>query len=352
MNNTEAKTGPGNFLELARTLPVVDVRTPAEYLKGHIPGAVNIPLFSNDERAIVGTIYKQENQLAAIMKGLDIVGPKMTALLKQGIKAAGKKKKLLVHCWRGGSRSESMAWLFSNAGIKCVLLEGGYKSYRNYILDELKKPRKLIVVGGYTGSGKTAILHEMKAMGEQATDLEALAHHKGSAFGALGQEEQPSSEHFTNLLHDELKDNDRNQRLFVEDESHNIGSVNIPGEFFDLMKKSVVIALMPGIRTRMPRLLKDYGVFEPEQLVQSVKKITKRLGGRNTAKAIEAIRNNDLEPAIEIVLAYYDKAYAYGLSRRPQDNVMYIDSPSDNARENAGKIIELADNIKRDITVS
>lgn len=352
MNNFEGRTGPANFLELARTIPVVDVRTPAEYLKGHIPGAVNIPIFSNDERALVGTTYKQENQLSAVMKGLDIVGPKMTALLKEGIKAAGKKKKLLVHCWRGGSRSESMAWLFSNAEIECLLLEGGYKAYRNYILDELKKPRKIIVIGGYTGSGKTEILHEMQAMGEQVTDLEALAHHKGSAFGALGQEGQPSSEHFANLLHDELKDTDRNRRLFVEDESHNIGSDSIPGEFFDLMKKSVVIALMPGIKARIPRLLKEYGVFEPEQLVQSVKKISKRLGGADAAKAIDAIQKNDLETAIEIVLRYYDKAYAYGLSHRPPGNVMYVESPSDNAGENAGKIIEMADKITRNISVS
>ncbi|MDZ7738192.1 MAG: tRNA 2-selenouridine(34) synthase MnmH [Bacteroidales bacterium] len=286
MSNCSFRTGPREFLELAESIPLVDVRSPSEFHKGHIPNAFNIPLFSDQERAVVGTVYKKENQLSAIMKGLDIVGPKMSGLLQKGIKKAGKGKKLLVHCWRGGSRSESMAWLFGNAGIDCVLLEGGYKAYRNYILDQLASPRKMIILGGLTGSGKTDILAELSEMGEQVVDLEGLACHKGSAFGALGQEPQPGSEHFANLLYDVLRKQDPGKRVFVEDESHNIGTVSIPDGFFRLMREAAVIALMPDIRMRMPRLKEEYGVFSASQLTDAVLRISKKLGGDNTKAAL------------------------------------------------------------------
>ncbi|MEA1886745.1 MAG: tRNA 2-selenouridine(34) synthase MnmH [Bacteroidota bacterium] len=345
MNNYPVRTGAKQFIELSGSIPVIDVRTPSEYRKGHIPRSFNIPLFSDEERARVGTLYKQENRLAAITEGLDIVGPKMSYLLKQGLKKAGKNKSLLLYCWRGGSRSESMAWLFSNADIQCVTLEGGYKAYRNYILSELGKPKKIIILGGLTGSGKTAILSELSRMGEQVVDLERLACHKGSAFGALGQEEQPGSEHFANLLHDTMRKHDPERRLFVEDESHNIGSVNIPEGFFRLMKESQVIALMPDIQTRIPRLREEYGIFAPDQLIASVQKISQKLGGANSKIATDAIRENNLDKAIEIVLKYYDKAYRYGLSQRPEEKVMFVESPSDDPVENACKAKMLADRI-------
>ncbi|MFO7852563.1 MAG: tRNA 2-selenouridine(34) synthase MnmH [Bacteroidota bacterium] len=347
MRNYPVKTGAQQFIELSGSIPVIDVRTPAEYNKGHIPRSFNIPLFSDEERARVGTLYKQVNRLAAISEGLDIVGPKMSYLLKEGLKKAGKNKKLLLYCWRGGSRSESMAWLFSNADIQCVRLEGGYKAYRNYILSELGKPRKIIILGGLTGSGKTAILSELSRMGEQVVDLERLASHKGSAFGALGQGHQPGSEHFANLLHDALRKHNSGRRLFVEDESHNIGSVNIPESFFGLMKESHVIALMPDIQTRIPRLREEYGKFAHDKLIDSVLRISQKLGGANTKTAIDAIKENNLDTAIEIVLKYYDKAYRYGLSQRPEEKVIFVDSPSDDPLENALKVRMLADRIDK-----
>ena len=345
MRLNPVKTGAREFLELSGIFPVVDVRTPSEFKKGHIPNAFNIPLFSDDERAVVGTIYKQQNQLSAIMKGLDIVGPKMSGLLKKGLKISAGNNKLLIYCWRGGSRSGSMAWLFSNAGIDCTLLEGGYKAYRNYVLSELGKKRKMIVLGGLTGSGKTAILSELSKTGEKVIDLEGLACHKGSAFGALGQPEQPSSEHFANLLFQKLKDIDPLTRLFVEDESHNIGSVNITPGFFRIMTQSRVIALMPDIKTRLPRLREEYGAFGADKLIDSIKRISRKLGGVNAAQAEKAIRENDLDKAIEIVLKYYDRTYRYGLSQRSEGQVVFIDSPSDDPSENALKVKKMADKI-------
>ncbi len=342
------KIGVEELTGLSGTVPLIDVRTPSEYLRGHIPGAVNIPLFSDNERAVVGTIYKQNGQIEAIIKGFDIAGPRMSELLKEGIQKAGWNNRLMIHCWRGGKRSESMAWLFSNAGIECMILEGGYKAYRNHILSELGKQRKMIVLGGLTGSGKTAILAELRSMGEQVIDLEALANHKGSAFGALGQEDQPSSEHFSNMLFTLLNRYDPDRRLFIEDESHRIGHIHIPDNFFDQMHRAEVIALMPDIKTRIPRLREDYGLFPADSLIESVERISRKLGGDNASKAIAAIRDNDLDTAIEIVLNYYDKAYRYGLSRRPSSAVRYITGPADDPRKNAVKVLSIAD----DITVS
>jgi len=344
------RIGAREFIELSRSIQVIDVRTPSEYKKGHIPGSYNIPLFSDSERVRVGTVYKQQNSLSAIMEGLDIVGPKMSALLKKGLQKSGNDKKLLLYCWRGGNRSESMAWLFSNAGIECTVLEGGYKAYRNYILAGLGLTRKLIVLGGLTGSGKTAILTELSNFGEQVIDLEKMACHKGSAFGALGQEKQPTSEHFANLLHDELRNNNPDQRLFVEDESHNIGTVNVPEDFFRLMKEAPVIALMPDIKTRLPRLREEYGVFESGRLIESIEKISRKLGGDNTKKAVNAILENDLDTAIEIVLRYYDKAYRFGLSQKKEEKIVYVESPSNDPKENAIKVKILADSIEATFT--
>ncbi|MEE4215242.1 MAG: tRNA 2-selenouridine(34) synthase MnmH [Bacteroidales bacterium] len=346
MNKQAVRTGAKDFVDLSSSIPIVDVRTPSEFNKGHIPGAFNIALFNDDERTRVGTVYKQQDQLSAIMLGLDIAGPKMSDLLKQGLKVAGKQGKLLLYCWRGGSRSASMAWLFSNGGIECSVLEGGYKAYRNYILSELARPGKMIVLGGLTGSGKTAILAELSRMGEQVVDLEGLACHKGSAFGALGQPDQPSSEHFDNLLFEALGKTAPGQRFFVEDESHNIGSVNINHGFFEEMSRSKVIALMPDIKARLPRLRKEYGIYSRDQLIHSVKKISAKLGGLNTSNAIEAIRSDKLDMAIEIVLKYYDRTYSYSLSQRPEGQVFYIESPSDDPYENALKVKRLADEME------
>jgi tRNA 2-selenouridine synthase len=179
------------FLRLTEKIPFVDVRTPSEFSKGHIPGAINIPLFSDEERSVVGTVYKREGEREAVLKGLSFVGPKMTAMLDRGIDLAGNKRQLGVYCWRGGRRSASMAWLFSQGDIKCSLLAGGYKNYRTHVLDEFGKERNIIIVGGMTGSGKTEILKEIDLMGEQVIDLEGIANHRGSAFGAIGRPPQP-----------------------------------------------------------------------------------------------------------------------------------------------------------------
>ncbi|RPI68717.1 MAG: tRNA 2-selenouridine(34) synthase MnmH, partial [Ignavibacteriae bacterium] len=171
---------------------LIDVRSPGEYDHGHIPGAVNIPLFTDHERAVVGTSYKQDSPEAAMDVALKIVGPKLYGYVEQ-VRLSTDDKRLTLYCWRGGMRSSSMAWLFRTVGYDVDVLPGGYKAYRRRVHEVLEYPWNFAVIGGRTGSGKTKVLKILHDAGEQVLDLEAIAHHKGSAFGALNQPPQPTT---------------------------------------------------------------------------------------------------------------------------------------------------------------
>jgi tRNA 2-selenouridine synthase len=185
------------FLFLRKDLPVVDVRSEGEFKEGHIPGAINLPILNNEERKEVGTDYKQKGQKNAIMTGFRLIGPRLPQILDAAEKVAGGKE-LLVHCWRGGMRSNYFCQFVTMARIKAQSLTGGYKAYRQKALDSFKLPLKLRVIGGSTGAGKSDILRALAAKGEQVIDLEALAHHKGSVFGGLMMPKQPTTEQFQN----------------------------------------------------------------------------------------------------------------------------------------------------------
>jgi tRNA 2-selenouridine synthase len=329
------------FLELADSIPVIDVRSPSEYKSGHIPGAVNIPLFNDTEREAVGIKYKKEGRISAILEGLKLTGPMMTDKLSLAISSA-QSGKLLVHCWRGGMRSEAMSWLFSLGDIRSEILEGGYKSYRNFILERLAEKRKMIVLGGLTGSSKSYILRYLKSAGQKIIDLEGLANHKGSAFGALGELPQPSTEQFANNLFEELRRNDINLPFWVEDESRNIGSVFIPDSFYENMQNAPTIVLMMNARLRLPRLIKEYSAHPKELLKASVLRISKRLGGDNTRDALEAVEMGDYSRAIEITLRYYDKAYHFGLKKKSNKNLIIVETDTDNVEANAMQILDAA----------
>ena len=334
-----------DFLVLAESIPVIDVRSPSEFNHGHIPKAVNIPLFDDGERAAVGTLYKNEGRLPAIMEGLKRAGPNLSLKLDQAHKVA-QHDKLLVHCWRGGMRSEAMAWLFSLGGIETKVLEGGYRSYRHHVLERLSEKRKMIVLGGMTGSSKTHILRYLREEGQQVIDLEALASHKGSAFGSLGQMPQPSTEHFSNLLFDEMRLISKKESFWVEDESRNIGTVFMPGSFYQNMQETPAIILMMDVKIRLPRLLKEYSAFPAESLKASVIKISKRIGGDNTRDAIEAIDTGNFGRAIEITLGYYDKAYAFGLKKKASRNIVIVKTDTDDIVVNSRKVLEAAAGIR------
>jgi tRNA 2-selenouridine synthase len=333
------------FLQLSETITVADVRSPSEFNYGHIPGAINIPLFDDKEREAVGIKYKKEGRLPAIIEGLRHTGPALVDKMTLGLKNAANGK-LLVHCWRGGMRSEAMAWLFSLGDLDVGVLEGGYKSYRHHVTEKLSEKGKMIVLGGMTGSSKTHILRRLKSSGQQVLDLEQLANHKGSAFGSLGQPPQPTTEQFANFLYNEFTRLDRDLLFFVEDESRNIGTVFIPDPFYLNMQDTPVIVLVMDLNLRLPRLLEEYSAFPPETLRESVLKITKRLGGDKTKDAISAIETGDFARAIEIVLYYYDKAYMFGLKKKESKNIIYVNTDTDDIESNAQKVLEASGNIR------
>ncbi len=328
-----------DFLNLCGCLPVIDTRSPGEHLAGHIPGAINNYLFNDNQRESVGKTYKKLGRTEAVLEGLRLAGPELNQKLSIALKAAPGKQ-LLVYCWRGGMRSDSMSWLFEQGGIDTLILEGGYKSYRNYILGELSVKRKMLILGGMTGTGKTDILKIMSERGEQTADLEQIASHRGSAFGSLGQGGQPTTEHFANLLYDVWRKFDYGRAIWMEDESRNIGTVFLPEVFWQNMHDSPVIAVLSDINTRVPRLVKDYSGFPREELIASVQRISKRLGGDRAADAISAIESGDFSKAAEITLSYYDKTYMYSLNRRDSSRIHILKSETGDAEKNADMVMD------------
>ncbi len=303
------------FLELAKTTPVVDVRSPSEFLQGHIPGAVNIPLFDDRERAEVGTLYTQTGRNHAIIRGLDIVLPK-TGKLTASIKKLHTGNSVLFYCWRGGMRSSNMAILFEKTGSQAHVLSGGYKAYRKEIRKQLDLEARIVVLGGFTGSGKTEILQSLAKQGEQVIDLEDLASHKGSAFGGIGLPDQPTNEQFESNLYDQWRKLDRSRIIWVEDESRMIGKVTLPEPVIRKIQQQPLIILEVDKEIRVQRLVQEYAGIDDELLREAVKKIEKRLGILSAREALRSIREKNYATVAENVLSYYDKAYSYSIERR------------------------------------
>lgn len=318
------KLHPEAFLDAARNYPVLDVRSPGEYTRAHIPGAISLPIFDDSERAAVGTCYKRRGKDQAIELGLEFVGPKLAGWVKQ-VKKLAVDGTVLVHCWRGGMRSSSMAWLFETAGLNVKLLVGGYKAYRNYVLEILEKPIPIRVLGGKTGSGKTEILLEMKKRGYQVVDLEGLAHHRGSAFGHLGLAPQPTSEHFENLVVHDLRGMDYGKEIWMEDESRHIGKVFMSAPFYEQLRAAPVLFLDIEAVYRLPHLVEVYAKYPKEMLAQALEKIKKRMGGQHFQEAVLALEKNDFSLVADLTLHYYDKAYLHGLEQRTDASIQRLE---------------------------
>lgn len=306
---------------------IVDVRSPMEFLAGHIPGALNIPLFNDEERARVGTLYKQVSPDAAMKTGLEIAGSKMNLLLDQvSSHLPGTKKETLIHCWRGGKRSEAVQWLFNFSGIASKKLEGGYKSFRNSAITHFNTiPNELKILGGFTGSGKTEVLQELKDRGHQVIDLENLANHKGSAFGSIGEEVQPSNEQFENNLFMAFLPMDVTKPIWLENESKSIGKVYVPDGLWRKMKNSVLYNVDVDKEIRLDRVIRYYSdPATTEELKTSFDKIRERLGGLEYKNAIQALSDGDLRKAASIALWYYDKAYAFQVEHWNKDKIIHF----------------------------
>ncbi len=315
-----------DFLQLAQQHLVFDVRSPGEYNHAHIPGAYSLPLFTDEERAVVGTTYKQQSRQKAIKTGLDYFGPKMKNIVEDVEKiiasisqSTGKPPSggLGVHCWRGGMRSAGVAWLLDLYGFKVYTLVGGYKAYRKWVRDQFEKEYPFKIIGGYTGSGKTLVLQQLSQ--QHATiDLEALANHKGSAFGAMGP--QPTQEMFENLLANAFNQqqtiNNKPQTIWLEDESQRIGNLQIPMPLWNTMRKSPVYFLDIPFEERLEYITEEYSKVEKEKLVNAVIRIQKRLGGLETKNAINYLLEDNHKESFRILLRYYDKWYLKGLYNR------------------------------------
>jgi tRNA 2-selenouridine synthase len=334
-----------NFLKLSNECPIFDVRSPKEFLHAHISGALSLPLFTDDERKIIGTAYKQQSRQAAVKKGLEFFAERMKAIPHEVEKLIAHKNKqnsendllrntnkLLIHCWRGGMRSGAVAWLLDLYGFKVYTLKGGYKAFRNWALLQFEKNYTINILGGYTGSGKTELLQELKRMGNTVIDLEKLANHKGSAFGAIGQKPQPGQEMFENILafelykatlipelhqsNNEIYTNKNPYEIWIEDESRHIGTVGIPKHFWEQMRKSKLYFLEIPFDERLNQIVATYGAFDKKELVNSIMRIQKRLGGLETKNAINYLLENKIKESFSILLSYYDKLYTNSLYDR------------------------------------
>jgi tRNA 2-selenouridine synthase len=209
-----------------------------------------------------------------------------------------------------------MAEVFSRAGYEVLLLEGGYKAYRRCIRERLGRKARIVVLGGYTGSGKTELLHALAAIGEQVLDLEGLACHKGSVFGAFGQPEQPANEQFENNLYSRWAEFDLTRTVWVEDESRMIGRVTLPDPVVAHVSSGKLVRIVMDLETRIDRLVQEYAGFDSQLLAGAIGKIAERLGSERTSEALNALESGDFKRVAGIVLAWYDKAYHHSVSRR------------------------------------
>ncbi len=328
-----------DFLSLRQQLPVVDVRSQGEFQEGHIRNAINIPLLNNEERIEVGTDYKKKGQKEAIKTGFRLVGPRLLDIVNEAEHVA-LGKELLVHCWRGGMRSNNFSQFIGMAGVKTHTLKGGYKEYRRLAVESFQKPFQIISLTGCTGSGKSEVLRALKEQGEQVLDLEDLAHHKGSAFGGLLMPAQPTTEQFQNELFEEILSLDLTKRIWVEDESIAIGKIFIPTAFWQTMHQSPMVQMDVPKEVRVQRLVNEYGPADREEFLTIMGKIVKRLGGQHYNAAKEKLLQGDMGSTIDILLTYYDKAYLQSIDKRKENVNLIVSWNGENAPEFAKGIIE------------
>jgi tRNA 2-selenouridine synthase len=346
-----------DFLALSAGAPVFDVRSPGEFSHAHIPDAYSFPLFTNEERAVVGTLYKQRSREAAIKTGLDIFGIKMRRMVEeaeqiiqqhQTAHKQSPQNTVFVHCWRGGMRSAAIAWLLDLYGYRVYTLIGGYKSFRKWVMKVLANPGPIQIIGGYTGSGKTDLLQVLKDRHAQpVVDLEGLAHHKGSAFGAINMPPQPSQEMFENRLamaiyHIRKMPAYTKTPIWMEDESQRIGSVNLPHFFWEPFRQQPVLFLDIPFEERLDYLTKTYGKLNKGDIASAITRIQKRLGGLETKTALGFMVEGEIRECFRFLLKYYDKKYGKSLLQRENlaGQVRNLSLPSVHADQNAALIMQ------------
>jgi tRNA 2-selenouridine synthase len=317
---------------------VFDVRSPSEFLTGHIPGAINLPLLADNAHGEVGKAFRWEGKDKAFDLALAHVYPGLQNLLHEVLShapvqsncdndATSEKElwKVLVYCKRGGMRSQSVAGFLRHHGLNAFILQGGYKVFRNWAGEILKRPQEMHVIGGPSGSGKTDVLASLRELGHQVLDLEQLACHKGSVFGHLGEKTQPTSEHCRNTVAMEMACMDQARPVFVEDEHARIGSVCLDASLYQRMRSApVVVHLQVPFELRVELLLSVYGVHGKETLAESVKLFEKRMGKERTQLLLQELSKGNMQHVCEVALKAYDMSYARHMAK-DRDASAFVD---------------------------
>ncbi len=300
--------------EIGKNFLLVDVRSPGEFKSETIPGAINIPIFTDEERAIIGTTYVQDSIDKAKQLGVEAAANKLPEIYEKVVKLDKEYDNIVFFCARGGFRSLTLSTLFRAIGINAIRLEGGYKGYRKYINDSL--PRlveqvKFIVLYGNTGSGKTDILKYLKEMDKDILDLEACANHRGSLFGGVGLGHPNSQKMFESLVFESLN-NRKSNIVFTEGESKRIGRIVMPEYLFNAIKAGDNILIDTDLDLRVNNILKDYVNDIDDELLESLGHLKEHIGNSNVDRLIDFVRSHDYKSAIEdLMIKYYDPMYEY-----------------------------------------
>lgn len=294
---------------------IIDVRTPAEFAEDHIPGAINCPVLSNEERIIVGTLYKQVSPFEAKKVGAALIAKRIASYIEEQFKEKPKNWHPLIYCWRGGKRSGSMTYILRQIGWNAQILDGGYKSYRREVVSQLNSLPQLFqyqVVTGQTGSAKSRVLEQLTQMGAQVLDLEQLANHKGSVLGNIPNSPQPSQKMFESRLLMQLQRFDPASPVYVEAESRKIGSLHVPDTLLEHMRQSPCIRIDATLEARVAYLIEDYAYFiqDPDNLIRTIDYL-KELHSKETLSDWKAmIQAKEWHPLVtELLEKHYDALY-------------------------------------------
>jgi tRNA 2-selenouridine synthase len=292
---------------------LVDVRSPLEFEEDHLPGALNVPLLDNGERATIGIIHKNDGPVAARRRGLELTAARFPAMVAT-IVAAADGRPIIVYCWRGGLRSKTVTTILDLSGVPATQLNGGYKAYRTRVaayFAPFRPPGPLVVLHGLTGIGKTDLLHHLRDNNSATIDLEGLAGHRGSAFGALGLSQTLSQKRFESLLWDAFRRCPKNKPIIIEGESRRIGKVSLPGDLYEVMREGIKIWCHAELETRVARLIAEYGKSEyREAMSVALQRISKKLGGEIYQELAWYLEQWNLEQFMAGLLHYYyDRVY-------------------------------------------
>ncbi|MGM0369575.1 MAG: tRNA 2-selenouridine(34) synthase MnmH [Bacillota bacterium] len=339
----------------------LDVRTPAEFKESTIPGAVNIPLFNNQQHSKVGTVYTKESPSKAKMLGVELIAPKLPELLQEIKSVTEEYKNTIIFCSRGGLRSESVRSFCELIDLPNIYkLKGGYKSYRHFVMEQLEDydlQSRLLVIHGFTGTGKTDLLYKLEENNIPIIDLEGLANHRGSAFGSIGLGEPTNQKQFDSLLLEKLEKISDAPLIAVEAESKRIGISVLPQFFLDAMDNGIHILLKRSLASRVDQIFTEYStnyhqnkaafIDRTLESISAVKKyIIQKIGKEGYNKLVDYCKNGELKEVIKILLTkYYDPLYKHSQQQHDKFSLVIEEDDLDQVKE---EIIEFNHNLNLD----